>query len=339
MSLFQELISTDSPEKSYEQAAIKVSVSVFFAVILNHYLSFSHEGWLVLTTFLVSMETKSQRARHGLLLMIVMMFGLVCAENFLTYAAKWQLLIWLLLFISAAIFLLNQTLSKQLSASMVLFALVIALVVWWPHSNASLRDRIIDVVMGGGIGIICSLLIYPFRASHAFRFGIIPTLKCLHEYSIDLSPEKKINLENSLINPPYPEWIYEIGFNPGLRSGFRFFLVHLEQMIDLYLILPHHFYVKKSELPDEFNLVMENNAKLIALLQVYFTMNRLGTTDFDFSNDLRDLEAYIKTQIPSGVEMLELSHVYTEMTALLQTIKDIRQQLLQLLTAITGTRS
>lgn len=312
--------------------SIKISFAVLLAFLANVYFSFSHECWLVFTAFCVTYESLNQPIRHALITMVIVLAGIFFASILQFYSIA-LVFIGLLLFISSAVFILKHAWPMNVRAGIVLFAIVIAIAVWGLPDATTLRDRISDGCIGGLIGLASSLLIFPFNPNIAFRQGIIPVLKKIHEYSRDLATIKKINLENALIFSPYPEWVYETGFNPGLRAGFRFFLVHLEQTIDLYFALRNHD-ITNQQLPDEFARVFDNNSQLIAMLIDYFAMNQVVRTDLDFTSDLIAMENVAKDLMPSNIEILDLAPEYLQISAVVHTVKDIRKQLLQLLMSL-----
>lgn len=312
--------------------AIKMSFVVLLALTVNIYFSFSHECWLVLTASCVTYASLNQPIRHALIAWVIVIAGIFCASILQFYSIT-LLLIGVLILISSAFFILNHAWSLHARASPVLFVLIIVIAVMWPPDTAILRERISDVGIGGLLGLAFSLLLFPFNPNVAFRQGIIPVLKNLHEYSRHMAIVKKINLEKALIFSPYPEWVYETGFNPGLRGGFRFFLVHLEQIVDLYFALRTHT-SHHLKLPDEFSHVFDNNSQLIAILIDYFVTNQVLQTDLDFTSDLTVMENVAKDLIPSNVEILDIAPEYLQISAVVYTVKDIRKQLLQLLMSL-----
>lgn len=312
--------------------AIRVSLAVFIAVIVNFYFTFSHECFIVLTTFCMTYKSRNKPIRQALITFFIILAGLFCAAFLQLFPFK-VLLLWPLLLLSAIIFLLKRNWPIKIRVSSVFFVLIIAIAICWPEDTSTLRERIADSLIGGFIGFAAILFIFPFRPNVKFREGILPTLKNLYEYACDLTASKKRNLENALIFPPYPTWVYESGFNPGLRGGFRFFLVHLEQIIDLYFILPLYD-GKNQQLPDAFLVVLDNNSQLIGMLVDYFMTNKIVPTDLDFTTDIKALEDAIKDLIPASSEMLDLSPEYLQLSALIHALKDARKQLLQLLMSL-----
>lgn len=318
--------------------AIKMSVALLLAFIANVYFSFSHEYWLALAAFCVTYESLNQPIRHALIAWVIMIAAIFCAAILQFYSLPLSLIVLLmLLLISSAIFILKHSWSIHVRAGLVLFVLMMTIAVMWLPDTATLRDRINAVCIGGLIGLVSSLLIFPFKPNIAFRQGIIPVLKKLHEYSRHLVTVEKINLENALIFSPYPEWVYETGFNPGLRGGFRFFLVHLEQIVDLYFALQSHHIHQQKQLPEEFSRALDNNSQLIAMLINYFVTNQVVQTDLDFTSDLTAMENVARDLIPANIEILDLTPEYLQISAVVYTVKDIRKQLLQLLNSLPAS--
>src|SRR5690606_17377453 len=102
-------------------------------------------------------------------------------------------------------------------------------------------------LQGGIIGLCGSQLIFPARIAKEFRYGLTPVLYALrhynegiintfikHERNPKLLAGKRMQLENSLqaSKSHYPGWVYEVGFNPGVREGYRFFLINIELLTE-----------------------------------------------------------------------------------------------------------
>ena len=79
-------------------------------------------------------------------------------------------------------------------------------------------------------------LLFLFVWSRNFAKAWLLFLQALNDYSEHLRKRIELFGENtaaaksdadlSLLlkrQPGYPEWVFEVGFNPGLRGGFRFF--------------------------------------------------------------------------------------------------------------------
>ena len=116
-----------------------------------------------------------------------------------------------------------------------------------------------------------------------------------HQHDTGLLTAKKTKIEAVLAAKQslYPEWVYEVGFNPGLRSGFRFFLVNLERVIEIFFSMN---YLANSGIDTTLlksfakylTDVIEKNNELIHVLINYFSENKLKDTksESDFTSDM-----------------------------------------------------
>lgn len=322
--------------------ALKVSFAVLTAFFANIYFSSSHEPWLLLTTFCVTAESRNTPIRHALLVIVIIFAGLFTESILSSYFPAANIWLGLLLLISGAIFLLNDTWKHNFRVSIVLFVLIITIALWWSNPSTMLRERILDSSIGGLIGLLFTIFIFPFNPNKAFRQGIITVLHALHDYALNPCESKKINVQKALISPHYPVWVYEVGFNPGLRSGLRFFLVHFEQIIDLYFAFEDYAAYEKEQLSAadfaEFQLASDNNAKLIAELSNYFNEQKIPQTDLDFISDIAAMEEVTRKLIPPSETLIDIAPQYIHVIGFAQTIKDIRKKLLQLLLSLTSSR-
>ena len=197
------------------------------------------------------------------------------------------------------------------------------------------------------------MLIFPVHFEQEFRQGLVPLLNAMVEYihalidnmkeisSSDKLERARLKIEFTLQSQQgmYPEWVYEVGFNPGLRAGFRFFLVNLERVSDILFSL--NFLLTSSV--DEERLrgmderladAMKKNAELIMALSDYFKNKKIKATKSDFTSDITALENTLRQKIPGSIELLDLSPDYIKLTALVRDVKDLRELLLQLVLAL-----
>ena len=165
-----------------------VSLSVLLAVVITYYFSYSKEAWLVISALIISQVARDAPFRQGFFFLVTIMIG-----------------------VGFASFLLH---------------------VNW-------RERMLESCMGSILGMIMGKFVFPRNIDKEFRAGVEPVLHYLQAYmdtfikvlkqtdSSSKLDEAKIKIEYALQAASYPSWVYEMGFNPGLRAGLRFFLVHL----------------------------------------------------------------------------------------------------------------
>jgi len=285
--------------------AISGALAVLIALWVAHYYSFSHEGWLVITAFLVSQTTRGTPLKQSM----IYFFG------------------------------------------MVLLAMVFSIT-----DVAFIRERVMDVVLGGVIGIVFGQLLFPVNSYAEFSRGMLPLMEALISYSQSLQQsfvshphnwqalgEKKGQIEKILSSRPnyYPEWVYEVGFNPALRAGFRFFLIHIEYVCELFFSM--HYLMGMgidaellSELSAEMTTVVQKNEALLHIMQNYFVTGHFKevTSNADFTSDMVALEKTLNDVTPGNLDLLNLSTDYITLAALIRDLKDLRGILLQLFMAL-----
>ena len=205
--------------------------------------------------------------------------------------------------------------------------------------------HIIDILLGVTIGSLCQF-IFPPNFWQEFCNDIVIVLQPITEYLqvlIDNQPEKeekKYQLLEVLSNRRvYPEWIFQSGFNPRLRSGFRFFLVHLDQVIELLLVLDYQLNrrVQNESQPVLEVLVTTSlrlNKELLEVLITFFKNNQIKQLDADFSSDIKQLENEWWQFLPGKLELLDLSENFLIQAALVRNIKDTRGWLLKLVATL-----
>lgn len=286
---------------------ISISSAIFIAVFINHYFSFSEQGWSVIIAFFVSP-------------------------------------------------FIHDTLYKKLFFLSIFLVILLSAIFSSINIIDSLNKQIIDMLIGVAIGIVCTKWIFPLRFGSAFGQGIIPVLRALVDYSTmtttcfvqlninnnDEISKKKIEIENLLSSTKsiYPEWAYDVGFNPGLRGGFRFFLIHLEQIIELFFsmeyLLKQIAEVKCTQaMTNSVRDVMEKNNRLMHVIINYFQHHELKEeVDTDFFSDISTLENFTRCMVPKQLELLDISPDYVALTAFVRDMKDIRELLLKLVMAL-----
>lgn len=212
-----------------------------------------------------------------------------------------------------------------------------------------------NILLGGLIAFISIVLFIRNPLHLIFAQGMNPLLnnlmtfsECLRAtYQADQDKQEfekklfanKINIENVLLDKTYPEWIYGIGFNPGLRAGFRYFLLKLEYLIDIYFSLNNAF---TAELDRELRSVtyeaitetLRKNEDLMRLLHSYFTTGKIDRSLSDLTSDITTLEAIVRENIPENIDLLDISNDYLILTAITRALKDARQTLIELLSAL-----
>lgn len=200
--------------------------------------------------------------------------------------------------------------------------------------------HIIDILFGVTIGSFCQF-IFPPDFWQEFCNDIVIVLQAMNDYlkamleNSNRIEDKKQQLLKVLSNRRvYPEWIFQSGFNPRLRSGFRFFLVHLDQVMELLLVLDYQLHRQSQSNPsvfeDHIKTSLQINNELLEILIAFFRNNQIRQSDADFSSDIKQLEKEWWEFLPGKLELLDLSENFLIQAALVRNIKDMRGWLLKL---------
>lgn len=331
-------------------------LSVLLSYVFGHYLWPDQTMWLVLAALLV-MHT----SRSAVLSQALLVITLAVAAVLLAYMLPCWLNIYLVFGINIIIALIvvialtaRRPMSVKNTYFIALFPVVFIIAqAFLLDDTWQCRDRAIALCLGGLIALICRYVFLPTNLYQEFKVGFLPVLNALIDYSRTISTvvndgqlehtqlhRAKIQLENALQERNgYPEWVYEFGFNPGLRSGYRYFLINLERVIDLYFAVGYLF---RSELLrddlqgilTELRSVLEKNTQLIQIIVEYFSSGEYVDLGADFVSDMTALENMVRELIPLHLDLLDISPNYLLLTALVRDVKDVRYVLLQLLLTV-----
>jgi hypothetical protein len=209
---------------------------------------------------------------------------------------------------------------------------------------------LLDILMGAAIGLISTLLIFPDQPDLEFPKRVTPLLRDLSAYLgslVDLllrEPEsekaverKRTTVEKRWANKDeaFPVWVFEAGFNPALKPGQYFFVVHLGRVTEI-LFAMHHFasHAFPEPLLKEFIPVIRDSAQrsqeLLANLMVLLEGKKLTFSQTDFISDLPALDESFQDKIKLSLELLDISRDYVYLAAFIRYLKDLRLQLLHL---------
>jgi hypothetical protein len=324
--------------------ALSVATAVLIGCLVNYYFSFSGEYWIVLAAFLASQTTRGTPLRQGLIDSLSMISAIVISSLLLLFIPWVQaiyVMLAILFVVLGYIITTNQLQPNKKWYVAILFFIIFMLSVLSPSMSSQLmKNRLVDIVIGSVIGILSKQVIFPIRLSQEFRVGILPMLK---KMLVDAQAfaENRMQQEKQLVDFTglFPEWVYESGFNPGLRSGFRYFLVYMERIADLFLSMSSLL----SQPIDENLLLqingdivdaMQKNSELIEILIAFFEGKKVNQPPSDLTSDIKQLEATLQRITPASLELLEMMPECMTLTALVRDIKDMRALLLQLVMSL-----
>lgn len=342
--------------------ALAASLGVFSAFIINYYYSFSNEYWIVLAAFLVCQTTRGTPVKQAMIIFLTMIAALIISSLLLMGINNHSVIyifLTLLFIVSTYLNFIYRSPSNKWVFLAILFSVVVLIATLSPvMSPEFMQNRLMDVVIGAFIGMICSFIIAPVKLEYEFSKGVIPILNCFNEYSQALTDALlarvsdkddissiRIRIENALQENPdkYPVWVYEVGFNRGLRSGFRFFLVNIERIAEVYfsmdcLMSRGMDSLILKELNGTIENVMQKNQELLSILIGYFQQKKIEYTQSDFTSDIIELEKALHRIVPDNIEVLDISPNFLLITAFIRDMKDLRGLLLQLVMALPTTK-
>lgn len=324
--------------------ALSISIAVLLAFIVNHYVSFGQEYWMFLTALLVGQTSKGTPIKQGLMNVVAVIAAIMIA-SLLTISEVLRIpslvLLMGLFVLGGYISFLNQAELNKRFYLVIYFSLMFLFAILSPiNTMEAMQNRFLDVVFGGLIGLACALWIFPVKFEEEFRASVLPILNslltCLDALLEHFFQPKKLPFLPWTVAP---EWVYETGFNPGLRSGFRFFLVHLSRLAELFSSLRYLASQPVDEdilhkIGGDITHSLQKNRELITILIDYFANKKVGIPQADFTSDIAQLEKTLQNLLPENIEFLNISPQYMTLTAYVRDIKDMRQLLLQLVMSL-----
>lgn len=192
------------------------------------------------------------------------------------------------------------------------------------------------VVMGVALWFILNHLFFSPPLFQQLATGVRPLLEALSEDKLDTKSVMSNLLE---MISGYPEWVYRLGFNPGLRAGFRFFLIHLEHVSDLYFSIDYYEHDRigadaLAEWEPLLSRVKKNNQRLLKTIIDRLQCSSIVKTDENYIDDMSALSEAIKKRIPAHLSLMDVVPDSISLSAYLQDLIDLRHVLLQLVAAL-----
>lgn len=336
--------------------AVSVSIAVSIASLLHFTISFSHEGWMVLAAFLVSQTTRGTPLRQGLIFLVITVLGMSVGSyiNASNHPLMVNMATSVIFVTSGMVVFIKRPLANNPFYAWLLFMLVyfVALMLA-PASLIDYQHRLFDVVIGAVTAIIINCLVFPVRLGAEFAEGVVPVFKAFDGYlktlvEVVIGGEHKRRLTDKVLevedvlqrqSGAYPEWVYEVGFNRGLRAGFRFFLLSIERIADNllsvnFLLSRLQDYSLLDSVSSELTNVMLHNQQLLSIIIDYFETQTLPSHAADFTSDIATLESAVQQMLPPHLEFLDMSPSYIVLTAIMRDMRDLRQLLLSLVMAL-----
>lgn len=345
----------DDVNKQYYRRATSAAIGMLVALLVSIYYSFSHEGWLVLAAFCATQTTRGTPLKQSLYIAFIMILSIIFSNMLIANLISGILLYAMTAFIfvvTAMVVYYNRPLHEHTFIYYVLFSLVLMIATLMPHVNTVLlSDQIIDVAMGALIAVISRLIIDPVRPYKDLGVGLTPILNAFESYSIALCDylltdsnalsHKRESIELTLQSSGklYPEWIFEPGYNPGLRSGYRYFMINIERISELvfsmdYLISANIKLHMPQQMRAYFGEAIKHNGDLLRILSSKLNGQDVDYSSADYIEDINLLEAELKRELPGGLELLNYTQESLQTINFARDIKDMRTLLMQMLLSL-----
>jgi hypothetical protein len=327
--------------------ALCTAIAVFIAVVCDRYFSSLQKFWVCLTTVLVLQMTIRTSFRQEVLRLFVILTSVFILS--LVYLNIHQDVVRDTLMIAIFVtgcFLHGFYQVKRNGFSPPLMIAFLALMMLVPYADSPhlIYDRLHDVMIGGVIGVVAGLLIFPGRPDVDFRTGIIPILD---HYSLYLqviaellfretdsekkSQEIKVTIEKYLHarRAFFPDWVYEPGFNPNLRLGHRHFLARIEQVGEILFAMHYvaRFPIDPALLEKLYEPIMQcitDAKKVLSNVGIVLNQAVLSAAASELPEDILNLQEAFRREVPLPLELLDMSPDYMHLAGFIYDLSDLQ---------------
>jgi hypothetical protein len=204
--------------------------------------------------------------------------------------------------------------------------------------------RVCDVFLGGLIGIIANLLIFPRRADREFQSAIFAVLNAYETYFMAIIKlifdKNKQSIEVQKCAVEYqlqhlPIWVFERGFDMGLQKGHQYFLMKIYQIAEILFAMQH---VSRCTFDDEIlNTMQEPLIECARRIQMFFKalstvfeLKKLTEGIDDFDTELFALDNKFQTLLPANLELVDMTREEVYFYEIIYDLNDLRHALIKL---------
>ncbi len=336
------------PQTLVLRRALCTAIAVCVAVFVDRYYSILHEFWVGVATVLVLQMTVRTNLRQEILRFIVIMAAVLVGSLIMYFLPlSIYLTVFLIFLFITGCFMHNYFPARAHGFSPALMVALIMLLMLVPFllNGNILFDRLHDVVLGGAIGMVAGLIIFPGRADVDFRVGVIPVLRAYSlyltaitellfqaEHAAQNADLKKVIIEKALQSRQifFPSWVYEKGFPASLRAGHRHFLMRVEQLGQVLFAMNYAArYAVTPALLDKFRAPLlkcvEDFKSTITDLITVLNKAELTTVSAAFADDVIFLENKFESEMAMPFELAETSPDYMHMISFIYGLKDLQE--------------
>ena len=247
-----------SPTSMIFLRAVGVGFSVAIAVIISRLMQLPQEFLVSMSALMVMQTSFAHSLRQGLLRFLVLCIAVIVSSALIEYIRANILIdifLVIILMLGAYGYQLQQTERVRLTLLLMTVLIVFVTLLVPDTSHHIIHDQIYNIILGSIVGLIVGVIFFPWRVALEFRKSTALILNVLANYFIAIVDLllKKANAENNCQKNKYivenvfqlfPAWVYEEGFNPELRVGYRHFLVRIEQLSQI--LFSMHYLVGSS---------------------------------------------------------------------------------------------
>lgn len=315
-------------------------ISTFFSLLIvvafycDMFFSFSHQGWMVVTLLAMLFCSLGTGVRLVLLRCMVMLAALfvsaVCRE--ITFLPVGLALFCVSLFAVSPI-LFGQ--EKEQASSYLLFSSVLLLSNFM-SADASFYAQAIDILIVSGVMVCFETILTVFLIKPVFIQLLEQSFVYLQDMIVHITrferAAKTSHFPLYLLQQRVADWVFARGFSPGLRGGYRHYMLQIERAIELFELIQYKapLLVEYPEVRSSFLSVMSNQQLLLASLSDFFSKRGSLFDAADWMHDINELECVIESRLPSHLSLLHLDSQPLILIELLRACKDSREVLLQL---------
>lgn len=327
------------------QWAFRAAIVMFVAVLFGHYSALTEAFWIPLATVFMLQAVSRLNSRQGLQRLLFIILGVLAVTYLLFYLTQ---LVWVGLvatfFLSViAYFAFIQEARIQAIISLMAGVIVLIAFIFPPSAQYFLHARMIDIMVGGVIGLIGGVLVVPVSTTTEFISEVIPLLNAcsqylsiIQEYLFDRTLEDKLiavkdQLEQHWRN--FPDWIYEPGFTAILQQGHRHFLVRIEQIRQIlyainYLVRFDYDKATLEALQESMRLYVLELEKLFQAIAEVLGTQKLTKEVGDVTEHFYAFEKVVNDIIPVSQAGLEINQEYVYLANLADQLKELGKMLL-----------
>lgn len=344
--------------------AISMMLVVLIAVLVNAMFFAHQEVWIILSAIIASVVSRGAPLTQALYFYLLMLIALMCS-SWLSVAPETlkQGLTACVVLVGGSLAYSKQPLTHQDRLTIILVPVIFMIALLMLPPPRSVEYSFAGITIGTLIGLLGNQCLFYMSIETRFRAGVIPILRALNQYADALAeeflaarpspitPEERYlallpareAVENALQSQQsgYPEWVYDVGFKPGLREGMRYFLLNIERIAELlcsldYLMAQPVDAETRHRLASSIREVTDQNSALLRAMIAWFERSPAAPSAANYTSDIESLQTALNEIVPNQLALLDLSPEYVILTALVRDYSDLRALLLQQTAALSA---